>query len=139
MMGLYSGPGTKRQPGRGRVSTSIFERNGGFAAIRKIVSAFYDKVLDHPGLQRYFADIEMRRLVDHQTQFIASITGGPATVSDDVLRRVHAPLGISRAEYAELAGLLKETLEDFDFAADDVAHVHREVMRRESLIVVRYD
>lgn len=138
-MRLYSGPRTNHHRGARRVSKTLFERSGGFASVRKVVSAFYDKVLDSPQLQTYFAGIEMRKLIDHQTQFIASIMGGPASFSDDMLRRVHAPLGISHSEYVELAGLLKEALEDFDFAADDVAHVHREVMRRESLIVVKYD
>ena len=90
-------------------------------------------------MQPYFTDVEMRRLIDHQTQFISAIMGGPASLSDDMLRRVHAPLGITRTHYREVADLLRETLEDHDFAADDVDHVYREVLKRESLIVTRFD
>lgn len=121
----------------GVMKQSIFERNGGFATLRKVVSAFYDKVLDSPGLQRYFADIDMRALVDHQTKFVASVMGGPASFSDDVLRRVHEPLGISRAEFDEVVSLMCETLQDHDVSDDDIEHVRKELMKREMLIVSR--
>ena len=116
---------------------TIFERYGGFATVRKVISAFYDKVLDAEDLQKYFANVDMRRLVDHQTKFIASVMGGPASFSDDVLRRVHAPLNITEDDFEEVAELLRETLEDFDLAPDDIEHVHQEFMRREPLIVTR--
>ena len=119
------------------VAQTIFERAGGFAAIRKVVSAFYDKVLDSDKLQRYFADVDMRTLIDHQTKFVAAVMGGPATFSDDVLRRVHQPLAISYDEFSEMAALLSETLEEFDFAPADVDYVLNEITKRESLIVAR--
>jgi len=52
----------------------------------------------------------MRRQIDHQTQFISSLMGGPGGLSNDVLMRVHAPLGISKKEFVEIAGLLEEAL-----------------------------
>jgi hemoglobin len=119
------------------MAMTLFERAGGFATVRKIVSAFYDKVLDSPTLQRYFADVDMRALVDHQTKFIASVMGGPASFDDEQLRRTHARLGISRADFLEVAALLRETLEDFGLDAADVEHVHRSVLRRESVVVTR--
>jgi hemoglobin len=116
---------------------SVFERCGGFATVRKIVSDFYDKVMDSPRLQRHFVDVDMRVLIDHQTKFIASVMGGPASFSDDVLRRVHEPLAITRTEFLEVAELLRETLEDHDVAPEDAAHVYKEIMKRELLIVSR--
>lgn len=121
------------------MAKTLFERAGGFAAVRKVVSSFYDKVLDDDLVQHYFANVDMRRLIDHQTQFISSIMGGPATVSDDVIRKVHAPLAISQADYRRVAGLLRETFEDFDFDEADIDHVYREVLRRESMIVTKFD
>ncbi|MBE0409295.1 MAG: hypothetical protein IBX69_06140 [Anaerolineales bacterium] len=55
---------------------SIFERYGGFAKVNRIVSSFYDKVLDSPITSPYFVNIDMRRLIDHQTRFIASLDYG---------------------------------------------------------------
>ena len=69
---------------------SVFERCGGFAAVRKIVSSFYDEVLDSPNLAPYFGGSDMASLIDHQTQFMSYVMGGPTSVSDEVLRRAHA-------------------------------------------------
>ncbi|MGE0745723.1 MAG: group 1 truncated hemoglobin [Rhodospirillales bacterium] len=121
------------------MASTVFERCGGFATVRRVVSAFYDRVLDSPTLSPHFEAIEMKTLIDHQTKFIASVMGGPASFSDEALKRAHARLGISRAEFEEIVGLLRETLEDFDVSAGDVAQVIGEVRRREPVIVSRYD
>ena len=121
------------------MATTVFERCGGFATVRKVLSDFYDKMLDSPTLSSYFENVDMRRLVDHQTKFVSSIMGGPASFSDDHLRRAHAKLGLSRAELLEMAELLRETLEDFDLEPADIDHVCGEIMKRESLIVTRHD
>lgn len=118
-------------------TTSPFERCGGFATVRRIVSAFYDKVLDAPALQHHFDGVDMRALIDHQTKFISTVMGGPASYDDEVLRRAHARLGITRPEFLEVAGLLRETLEDFAVPPADVDHVLREVERRQPVIVTR--
>ena len=120
------------------MATTVFERCGGFATVRKVISAFYDKLLDSEMLSGYFADVDMRRLIDHQTKFISSIMGGPASFSDDALRRAHAKLGLSHGELVEMAGLLRETLEDFDLEKADIEQVHNEIMKRENLIVTRH-
>jgi hemoglobin len=60
----------------------------------------------------------MRSLINHQTQFISFVMGGPGTsYTDDALLRVHAPLHITAAELDRDAQLLRETLEDHGFAA----------------------
>lgn len=121
------------------MAQTIFERCGGFASVRKIVSEFYDKLLDSDTLAPYFANTNMRTLIDHQTQFISMVMGGPGTMSDDVLRRVHAHLNISKQHFLEMTELLTETLEDFDLDDMDVRHVEEEILRREPLIVTRFD
>jgi len=119
------------------VAQSIFERHGGFATVRRIVSEFYDRVLDSPRLAPYFAGVEMRRLIDHQTKFVASVMGGPASFSGDALRRVHQPLGITAEEFQELVDLMRETLEDFDFDEADIRTVVGNITRHEGEIVRR--
>lgn len=121
------------------MASTAFERCGGFASVRKIVSAFYDKIIDSPALQKYFIELDMRVLIDHQAKFIASVMGGPASFSDDHLRRVHARLGISASDFREMTTLLAETLEDFDLAPADIAQVEREIRKREQLIVTRHE
>jgi hemoglobin len=40
------------------LSNTVFERYGGFASVRKVVSDFYDRVLESPDLLPYFERIE---------------------------------------------------------------------------------
>jgi hemoglobin len=117
------------------MALTIFDRYGGFATIRKLVSAFYDKVLDSDVIAHHFEHVEMRRLIDHQARFISSVTGGPASYSDEHLRRVHQNFGITTAEFREMAALLEETLEDFEFEEADIETVIGEIRRREGIIV----
>jgi hemoglobin len=91
---------------------AAFEQLGGFAKVRLIVSDFYDRVLDSDSLAPYFDGIDMRRLIDHQTKFISSILGGPASFSDEHLERAHRQLRIQPEDFDEVGLLLEDTLED---------------------------
>lgn len=118
------------------VVATIFERNGGFAAIRKVVSTFYDRVLASPTIGHHFQDVDMRGLINHQTQFISFVTGGPGTsYSDDGLRRVHAPLHITQEEFDEMRQLLRESLEDHGFSDPDIDAVDAAIAARRHAVV----
>jgi hemoglobin len=119
------------------MARSIFDRNGGFARISRVVMAFYDKILSSSITSPYFANTDMRRLIDHQTRFISSVMGGPASYTNDHLERVHARLGITEQAFNEMALLLRETLEDFEFAEDDIQAIVDEIMSRKNFIVTR--
>jgi hemoglobin len=106
---------------------SMFERYGGFVAVSRIVSAFYDRVLDSDLLADYFDGVDMRRLIDHQTKFISQVLGGPANYSYDQLRQVHAHLEITQEAFVEAMRLLRETLEEHGLTSDDVAVVMRDI------------
>jgi hemoglobin len=114
---------------------TIYERHGGCATVRKVVSEFYDRVLDDPLLARHFESVDMHVLVDHQTRFVSFLLGGPASFSDDHIERVHQHLGITLPEFDRMTTVLRETLEDFDFLEEDIAVVDQELRHRESIIV----
>lgn len=117
------------------MSKSMFERYGGFASVSKIVMAFYDKVLDSDIIGHHFEDIEMSKLIDHQTKFIASVMGGPAAYTDDALRRMHAHLKIDKAQFQEMNDLLEETLEDFDLEQKDIDEIMEHIRGRGPYII----
>lgn len=120
---------------RGSAVVTLFDKYGGFAAISKLVMAFYDRILDSDQVGGYFEDIDMKRLIDHQTKFIASIMGGPASFSDDMLKRVHARYEVSREDFDEVARLLRETLLEFGVEHDDIETVMFEIESRSPVIV----
>ena len=115
--------------------TSMFERYGGFSKVRRIVSDFYDRVLDSPSLAKYFTGIDMRRLIDHQTKFVSQLMGGPATYTNEQLARVHADLKIDEESYGEAVELLTESLEDHGVETADVALIREDMMSRKIHIV----
>ena len=110
------------------VKTSLFERVGGFAKVRLIVSEFYDRLFDSDQLRPYFEDIDVPRLIDHQTKFVSALMGGPAAFTNDHLSRAHGRLGITSEEYDEMAELFRETLEDFDVPEADVDRLHAHLL-----------
>jgi hemoglobin len=99
------------------------------------MSAFYESVLDSPLVQHHFAEVSMPRLIDHQTQFISQLLGGPVRISDETLQHAHARLRITPEEFEEIIRLLRKTLEEAGLASEDIEFVTREVRRREPLIV----
>lgn len=119
------------------MKSTIFQRYGGFANVSRVVMSFYDKILDSPTARPYFANTNMKRLIDHQTKFIAYLMGGPASYTNEHIERVHARLGISEEAFVEVVYLLRETLEDFDFAEDDIRQVENEMVSRKNYIISR--
>jgi hemoglobin len=114
---------------------SMFKRYGGFATVSRIVSDFYGRTRESDVLNPYFDNVDMSVLIDHQTKFIASLMGGPASYSDEHLRRVHRRLGISEEAFSEMGQLLRETLEDHDVDDTDIGNVIGEVIARRSYVV----
>ncbi|MDJ0613167.1 MAG: group 1 truncated hemoglobin [Rhizobiaceae bacterium] len=114
---------------------NLYEKYGGFSQVSKIVLAFYDTLLDNDEIGPFFDDIDMSRMVDHQTKFIASLLGGPASYSDSQLRQLHSHLDINDAHFDELEVVLRGTLEDHGVEPQDVDAVVAEFAKRRSLIV----
>lgn len=102
------------------MSRTMFERYGGFGTLSKVVLAFYERMIDSDVTGPYFDGVDMRRLIDHQTQFLSQVMGGPKAFTDEQLQRYHAHLAITPAAFDEAMELLRETLEDFSFDDPDV-------------------
>ncbi len=120
-------------------SQTLFEKYGGFSQVSRVVLAFYDRLLDSDDIGPFFDDIDMAKMVDHQTKFIASLLGGPASYTDTQLRNLHAHLTVRDAHFDELKEVLQETLADHSFEADDIEAVLQEFEKRRGLIVGNSD
>lgn len=114
---------------------SLYEKYGGFGQVNRIVMDFYDSLLDSEEVGPYFDDVEMKRLIDHQTKFVASLLGGPASFSDDHLQRAHANLGITDAHMDEMKAIMGETLNAHGLDPEDVQVVLDAIEARRALIV----
>jgi hemoglobin len=117
------------------MTASLFQKYGGFAKVSRVVLTFYDKVLDSDQIGDFFDGVDMSKLVDHQTKFISSLLGGPASYSDERLRQLHSHLGISDADMDEMIRLLDEALDEHGFEPADRELVTREIEARRKFIV----
>ncbi|MBO9409377.1 group 1 truncated hemoglobin [Shimia sp. R9_1] len=116
-------------------SQSLFEKYGGFSNVSRVVMAFYDTLLDSDDIGPFFDDIDMSKMVDHQTKFVATLLGGPASYTDHQLRQLHSHLDIQDPHFDELKVVLSGTLRDHGFDERDITAVLQEFESRRPLIV----
>lgn len=114
---------------------SLFQRYGGIERVSALVFAFYDRALASSRLAPFFAGCDMRRLIEHQTKYISSVMGGPASYSDAQLRELHAHLAIGNAEFDEMLDHLGAAMADQGFEAEDVEAVLRRLAALRRVIV----
>ena len=114
---------------------SLCEKYGGFATIHQVVDKFYDGVLENDILSRYFDDVDMERLIDHQTRFFASAMGGPASYTDTHLQTVHQHLSITEEAWNAVVAALLETLNAFKIEDGDIQQILNAVGSKKPLIV----
>jgi hemoglobin len=114
---------------------TLFNKYGGFAKISKVVLELYDRLLDDDDVGPFFDDVDMARVVDHQTKFVSALLGGPASFTDDQIRRVHADIEISDRHFEKLKSILNGTLTDFGLEPDDVLTVLDAFEERRGLVV----
>jgi hemoglobin len=114
---------------------TLFEKYGGFSTVSKIVLDFYDVLLDSDEVGPFFDDVDMARLMDHQTKFIASLLGGPVSYTDEQLKRLHERLDLQDKHFNEVVETLGVTLKKHGFSDGDVTAVRDALERRRPAIV----
>ena len=114
---------------------NLFEKYGGVRAVHDIVVMFYDRLLDDDALADYFIDSDMQALVQHQTNFISSVMGGPASISDARLRSSHQSLKIDMDAFQRTANILAQSMRDCGVEDIDVATIIDLVATKAELIV----
>ena len=103
--------------------SSLFEKYGGLTTVSALVHRFYEHVLDDDRVSHFFEGSNMERLISHQTEFVAQVLGGPATMVGRDLGRAPARLGISDEDYGIVGAHLQTAMEELGVEPDDVAIV----------------
>lgn len=114
---------------------SLFDKYGGLPVLRAVIIDFYDRVLDSDSLGPFFEDVDMARLIDHQTKFFTSILGGPVEFADQRLANAHRHLQVTHEHFNEIGTILNATLEAAGFAPEDLNATLAAVEARRSIIV----
>jgi len=99
---------------------TLFNKYGGLETFGAVVNSFYQKVLDSEQLEPFFQNIDIERLMSHQTNFIAKALGGPDQYAGKDIDAAHANLNISTEHFMEVADLLSEALDEAGVEEEDI-------------------
>ena len=88
------------------MQTSLYIKYGGYASIHQLIEIFYDKVLASEIVGSYFKNSDMETLIEHQTNFICALLGGPASFTDQHLRSVHRHENIKEDAWNEIISII---------------------------------
>ena len=114
---------------------TLFEKYGGFSVISKIVLDLYDRLMDDEVVGPFFDDIDFAKQVDHQTKFVSSLMGGPASYTDDQIEKLHNHLTIAEHHFDQLTKILGQVLRDHGVSNEDAETVIGEFSNRQALVV----
>lgn len=117
------------------MSRTLYDKYGGFATVSRIVLDFYERALESDQIGEFFEDVDMSRLVDHQTKFVSFLLGGPASFSDDHLRQIHIHLRIGDEDFNEMVEVFADTLIDHGVSREDTKAVVDQVEARRAFVV----
>ncbi|MCH7863778.1 MAG: group 1 truncated hemoglobin [Proteobacteria bacterium] len=103
------------------MTTSLYERLGGEAAVNAAVDIFYRKVLADSSISDFFDTTDMDEQRNKQKAFLSMAFGGPNEYSGKDMREAHAPLvekGLNDSHFDAVAGHLDATLRELGVADD---------------------
>lgn len=114
---------------------TLFEKYGGFSTISKVVLSFYDRMIEDELVGPFFDDVDLPKLIDHQTKFISSLMGGPASFSDDHIERAHRHMTIENRHFDRLKEIVDETLTEYAMEAEDIQAILDGFEQRRVLLI----
>ena len=94
-----------------------------------------DRLLDDDDVGPFFDNIDMSRIVDHQTKFVSSLMGGPASYTDEQIQKMHARIPIAHAHFDRLEQILRETLTDHGLSPEDADTIIAAFEGRRGMVV----
>lgn len=86
----------------GATGTSLYERLGGKDAITAVVETFVANVGADKRINGFFASTDLAKLKLHLVNQICEASGGPCKYTGRTMKRTHAGMGISNADFNAL-------------------------------------
>ena len=115
---------------------TLFDKYGGVPTIRLIIKAFYKEVLKRSYFKRFFAKVDMERLIEHQVEFVAFAMGKPKShYPDSFLARGHRGLKITNSQFDEITLILEKILSNFQVERKDISTILDTIARKRHLVV----
>lgn len=92
------------------VAISLYEKLGGEAAVKAVVTEFYKRVLGDASLKGFFEGVDMTRQTQSQIDFLSQALGGPENYTGRSMRDAHHGMGITEHHFGLVAGHLVDAL-----------------------------
>jgi hemoglobin len=106
------------------MSTTLFDKIGGEAAVNAAVDIFYRKVLADDRINRFFEGVDMEKQAAKQKSFLTVAFGGPNKYTGEDMRRGHAHLvakGLNDSHFDAVMEHIGATLTELNVPGDLIA------------------
>jgi hemoglobin len=103
------------------MTTSLYDKIGGAAAVDAAVDVFYRKVLADQRISHYFDSVDMDRQRAKQKAFLTYAFGGPNQYSGQDMRAAHARMKLSEADFNAVMENLGATLSELKVPSELIA------------------
>ncbi|RNJ25358.1 group I truncated hemoglobin [Halosegnis longus] len=115
----------------------LYDRLGGREGIADVVDDFYAQLVGDEELGEFFADANIKRLRETQTDFLCEAAGGPETYDGPPVREAHLHVPFTPEHIDRAVELLYQSLEehgvpdeDADAVVEAVAAYQEELLAR---------
>jgi hemoglobin len=93
--------------------SSLYQRLGGYPAIKAVVDDFVGNVAKDKRINRFFAKSNIPRLKQNLVDQICAGTGGPCIYTGRDMKSAHAGMGVRSSHFNALVQDLQKTLKKF--------------------------
>ncbi len=108
------------------MSTGLYEKIGGEAAVNAAVDVFYRRVLSDDRISDFFDDVDMARQAAKQKAFLTMAFGGPVHYTGADMRKGHAHLvarGLNESHFNAVVENLVAALQELKVPDELIAEV----------------
>lgn len=119
---------------------SLYERLGGYEGISAVVDQFADSLFADKRINQFFigmGDDTRAQFKQKNKNLLCNATGGPCKIISRTAHDTHHGLGITSADFAVVAGHLKDVLNKFNVGAKEQDEVFAIILGLRPQIVDR--
>lgn len=102
------------------MENTLLQKYGGVDTIRMIVGNFYSDILESKNLRPYFSHVDLSNLIEHQTNLLSHLLGGPNHYEGRDMELAHRHLSIKQDDFEEVAAILQDNLQDAGVEEGDI-------------------
>ena len=102
------------------MSTSIYDKYGGYNFFHGCIYALYLDMFDHPEISYHFIGVDIERLSHLQTQYLTRAIGGPDIYQGIDVKAAHKNLDITPFQFNEIANAFRSVFLKKGVSLEDV-------------------